>query len=890
MEENKKEAALGARTIVSKDGKNLINLRQVAAEGNRPPAATEPQGATSPAPAVRGRSEIKSDFAGADFSSNFLDRVLERGLYLLVFLMPLFLLPSPLASYEFSKSFLLVVASSLLLFVWTLNHVFVKGKLSLLKSSLTPAFGFFVLAVLLSALFSVDRTTSFLGYYGTFSDSFLFTLSLFVFYFLGSNLIAAGNADKIVSRLVGTSVYAALLASAVGIFYFLNIKLLPFFGGVTAGFNLTSDYARGFAIYLLAMFFVAAYDFSFFNRYKPAKKMVDALAAVLIFLNLVLIGWAWVWPVFFLAFVSVIIGGGLLDRKTLASANGLLIFVTVLITAAFFLTSLDLGRLSSGQLVFANSSLSNSVRSSLKVDDSKYATAIQEGFARAEATSIATASFKASPVLGSGVGTYAYDFAKYKTNSFNYDDDWSLRFGKAYNEMLEKVSTLGVLGVIAYALLLLVSLLLFFKVVRKEKRDGFLLAAFLVLVVFQFLFLETAILKFLFVFLLLLVLGRDLSEEGQFALAASTSGRREKKLLVIDANRGLFKRMLAPIAILVILSSAAVAYYAFRFYQAEAAYEKISQVADPEAIADADLERMVRSNSSKGEYAVVDSRIRMARIEKMFRSDPTGQSSADRILSESEKTLASAQRATTISPRVVLFWENYGFIYRRMRVAGMKGAEDWAIKGFQSALELDPNNVVYQTEIGKLYLIKYQDAASSEEDKRTNLSKAQQEIEKAVALKSDYADAVTELALIYSYKNDKTKALELVGQAKLMKKISPETAVQMGRIYYGLKEYAAAEEVLGAVIAKNEDNSDAHYVLGIVYKDQKKNDQALAEFKTVLQSNPGNEDVTDKIAELEKSVAGSSADQDTERASDRRTESYPDIAPETESDAEAGGR
>jgi cytochrome c-type biogenesis protein CcmH/NrfG len=69
-----------------------------------------------------------------------------------------------------------------------------------------------------------------------------------------------------------------------------------------------------------------------------------------------------------------------------------------------------------------------------------------------------------------------------------------------------------------------------------------------------------------------------------------------------------------------------------------------------------------------------------------------------------------------------------------------------------------------------------------------------------------------------------------------------------------LDEKAKAADALSAVIKVSPKNSDAHYILGIIYKEQKKYPEAFAEFKTVAELNPGNVEVSGKVQETESLI------------------------------------
>lgn len=856
MEGNKQDQMFSQKEIVSKDGRNLINLRR---------AQEEPAVAAGKDIAEKENSGISSESAVRVFPINFLDRLVEIGIYLLVFMMPLFTLPFSFEIHEFNKAFLLVFASSALLLVWTVNNVFLRNKVRIFKSPAAAPFLLFIAALFLSAVFGVDKTTSFLGYYGNFSDSFSFYLGLFIFYFLATNLFIVRDSNKVAANMVFLSVCSAAVVSIFSIMYFRGSDFLSFLSASGAGFNLVSGYSNVFSAYLLAGFFMALYDLFFFNRFNFLKKSADVAAIVLILLNLVLIGWSIAYLLIFVLIMPMAIYASVLNKKSGFSKNGAMLLILAVFSGALLATSIDAGGLKSGKLSMGDSSLAASIRKSLNTESVQDEVGIQGGFDRKEAGEIAKASFKESPVLGSGIGTYYYDFSKYRTGDFNYGDSWALRFGKAYNEMLEKISTIGAFGVLSYLLLILSSLLLFVKIVRKERRDAFLFAAFLSLLVFQFLFLETAVLRFMFVLLLVLAAGRLLAEEDRFSSSASFTDS-EKKILSVDMAGNHFGGKLVSFAGMIsVVVCLAGAVYCVQFFRAEAAYKEIS-MAEVENIDTGKLDRIISLNPYKGEYYVGISRIYIARVNKLISKKGSDEAYFEQVRTESEKVLFNARKAVEISPDNVSFWENYGFVHKRMSDLSMEGAEDPSIEGFENASRLDPQNPIFQTEIGKVYMSRYINEKLPEGERSAAFQKAKSYFGKALEIKSDYPDAVAEMAFVYYYEGDEVKALSEINRAASLKKISIQTALQIGKLYYNLNEKEKAVEILNVIIALSSDNSDAHYILGVIYNEEKKYEQALEEFNIVLSLNPGNTDIIGKISDIEGAGKSKSGEKDDDAA------------------------
>lgn len=848
MEENKRTQGFSGGNDF-RSGKNLVNLRGDT-KINMP--TQTPQTETPPV-AVSEPMETKSLRKSSQYSSvNFFDRFLEYSLYLTVFLMPIFILPFSFETQEFNKYSLLILMSSLLLFVWTLNTVFIKGRISFCKSLLVRPFGVFLATVLLSALFGVDRLTSWFGYYGTFSDSFIFYASLFVFFLLSLSLMAQRGADRIVRRLVKVSVYSSILASLVALLYFLGVKFLPSIS-TAVGFNPVSGYVHAFAIYLLVMLFVALYDFFSVQQTSAVGKAVNIAAILLILFNLLIIGWASIFLVLtsFLGLVTIFGRFSAKDKlRPRSSSVVLVLFVFSLIVAG---SGINFSQLVAGRLTLQESSISSALQKTLSIGTEGNPFLIVDGLAPKEALTVAQGSIKENPLLGSGVGTYYYDFSKYRSADFNYDENWSVRFGKAYNEMLEKVSTLGVVGVLSYLLLLLSALYLFVRNTRRDGRDIFLLCAGGAAVIFQFLFLETALLKFIFVLLLILASGKACAGEDRI-VAGALSIKPQNKIFSRNVDGKVSGKVFALLAVAIVLGCSAVLLLDIQGFRAEAKYKALRDNTDVNSVDSAKLEEITKLNPYKGEYSLGLSRLYISRVNSLLPSLSGGDANLEKMKSESDRTVYHTRRATDLSANNVAFWENYGFVYRRMSDLGMQGADEWALKGFEAALKLDPNNVVYRTEIGKIYLLRYQKAEGDEQ--RMNLEKARTVLEEAAAIKNDYPDTVTQLAQSYFYAGDEDKALDTVRQAAGLKKISVAGAVQIGKLYYNLGEMSDAESALKSALKVNADSSDAHYILGVIFKEQHRNPEALEQFKAVLALNPGNKDVEGKISELEGYIKG----------------------------------
>jgi tetratricopeptide (TPR) repeat protein len=666
------------------------------------------------------------------------------------------------------------------------------------------------------------------------------------------NLIAE-KGNRVVKNILKVSIISSFLVAVSALLYYFGIDSLSFIGKGMTGANLVGSDLRILAIYLSAMIFISLYDFTSSHKHDLPAKVFDFLAILLALVLLVLIGWNLAWLVFFAILLVSVLIGKFSSEKKYASHGGILTIFLLVFSLVFVLSGINLDKIKSGQVAFQDSMISDSFKGILKIGDkgsNPNETLINENTSK----TIALQSLKASPVLGSGIGTYSYDFDRYKDAGFNYDQNWNMRFGKAYNEILEKVSTIGLLGVLAYLFLAIVALFVAFANLKKEKKNVFLFAALLTLLVFQFLFLEAAIIKFLFILFLAVISGMSLSASPSSSdKDAVFESKKIGKLIVFNVGGKGAKSAFTSFAFVIfaVLAGASLI-FAVQSFRAEAKYKEISQRIDVENINSNDLETVLKLNPYSGEYQARISAIYELKLNKFVSFNKDDQASVNQIKDASDKALSHAKQAVEISPSDAAFWENYGYVYRKMFEFGMDGADTWAIKGFKTASQLEPTNAVMPTEIGKMSMLQFSKAAEGQNSPK--LAEAKADFEKAVLLKKDYPDALTQLALVYFESGDKENALSEVNIAAQQKKISVETAVQIGKIYYNLDEKAKAADALSAVIKVSPKNSDAHYILGIIYKEQKKYPEAFAEFKTVAELNPGNVEVSGKVQETESLI------------------------------------
>ena len=138
---------------------------------------------------------------------NLFKRITEALLYLLVFLLPLFFLPTTILPIIISKQILLSLFVFLLLILWMVK-VMIEGKLIFAYGKLPGVILLFLLVLVVSTALSGSWHQSFWGMAFEIDTLFNFILFTLVF-FLFANLIKPEQVKKVLSSfLVGAGVLA----------------------------------------------------------------------------------------------------------------------------------------------------------------------------------------------------------------------------------------------------------------------------------------------------------------------------------------------------------------------------------------------------------------------------------------------------------------------------------------------------------------------------------------------------------------------------------------------------------------------------------------------------------------------------------------------------------
>jgi len=357
-------------------------------------------------------------------------------------------------------------------------------------------------------------------------------------------------------------------------------------------------------------------------------------------------------------------------------------------------------------------------------------------------------------LLGSGFGTYAVDFSRWKQASFNqYSDLWNLTFFRSSNFALELLATTGVLGLCAF-IFLLIRVLKEIRVSPQNKMLVSVIALFLISILLP--------LNFTSQTLFFAILGLFAANQGLISKAQNRFFDIE--LQIVTFRKGFIametphtkneKSLILPsiIGVIILVIVGIMGYYSMLYIVSDLTFQK-SLVAAAQNNGSLTYELQAQAISTfqyrDGFYRVF-SQTNLALANTLASQQPAGSTPTatvqQSITTLIQQSINNARAAVTVAPQTYLNWQNLSSVYRGLIGFG-QNAESFAIATAQQSINLDPNNPQEYITLGGIY---YQ---------MGQWDNAQAQFQQAILLKPDYANSHYNLGHALEQKKDLQNAL-----------------------------------------------------------------------------------------------------------------------------------
>lgn len=728
------------------------------------------------------------------------EKVSKVSIYLLAFLLPILFLPWTANVLDFNKQALLIVLVFASLFAWMLK-VLILGKANFNLSSVHIPLAVLFLVYTVSTTFSLWRYGSFWGWPQVNSESLLSLLGLTLLYFLVINIFE----KKEIFYLMVSLIVSGSLAMLYGLLQLFGKFSIPIGFTKAVSFNTIGgvNSLAVFAAVLLPLIIILLV----ISKEKYLRVFFIAAIILLAFL-LLLINFQVAWWLVIAGTALVIAFGtqkrNIFDNRWLALP---MFFLALALLFSFFRFEIP-GTPDRPVEVFLTHSAS---------------------------FDIVWKTLKESPIVGSGPGTFIYNFSKYKDISFNQGSFWNLRFDWASSKMMTMLASTGILGVLSFFALLIFFIFygIKFLFTKEEKEQEIywvlglgIFISFLTISVAYFFYQSNLSLDFIWFLLMASFLSLLSPVRKEVVLKPSS-------LTTLGITFVFTLVFIFGLGVLILEGqryAAAASYLAgMKDWQKEESIKTMEH-----------FENAARISPGVDLYWRELSQVYLQVISEVSAKTELSQAEITRqVQILINNAVNSTKAAVDANPKNVANWSARGSVYQGL-IGKVRGTKEWAIESYEKALELEPTNPFFPTQAG-IVLLREASLLTADEEKEEKdkvLIEAEDQFKKAIELKSDYAPAHFQLAMVYQAQGRGTEMVTQLERARTFAPYDIGLAFQLGLIYFQKQDYEKARAEFERAVLLNPDYANALYFLGLTYDELGKKELAISVFEKILNTNP----------------------------------------------------
>ncbi len=758
-------------------------------------------------------------FPKDDTLSTVKESKLDTGVFFIIlslaFLIPIFFVPQ--AMLEVSKSVLISTLVAVAFFLWLIARM-KDGKFVFPKSLLLLSGLALPVAFLASGIFSAVPRVSLLGLgyeTGTFSTIFI----LFLLMFLASVFFQRQT------RIF--YLYSALLVSfvitflfQVGVIALASFSLLPakFLSAIPA--NLLGKWTdlAAFLGLILILSLIAIELIALRKILKIFLLVIIALSLI----TLVLINFSLLWII--IGFLSLVISVYALSFNPENGKEGKSPLARKFPVVSFGVLIVSL-------LLVLGSGMVNDLRNRfipLNIPTEIIRPSWQGTF------EVGKNALVQDPIFGIGPNRFSNAWLLHKPDGVNQSSLWNVDFDAGVGLIPTFAVTTGVAGIIAWLLFLGLLLYRGFTAVLSlavGRTSHYLLFSSFLGAVYLWIisiFYVPNISIFSLAFLMTGVFIAALIETGV--------GKNYDFSFLSDPRTG-FISVLA--LVLFIIGTVAGGYVLFQKFLSVVFFQN-GMSASQEGNVDNTLLSISRA-ASFSEYDVYYrnlSAINIARLNSILSQKGVSQDTIKaQFQSESRFAITNALHARDLDPTNYQNWVALGNAYETLAPFGVQDAHEEAKKAFNTAISLNPKSPALLLTRARMDLGKDTESAKTY-------------IAKALALKSDYTDAIFTLSQLQADEGNITSAIASVEVASVISPNDVGVFFQLGFLRYKNKDWQGAISAFERAIELSPSYSNARYFLGLAYDKVGRTGDAIDQFQKIQALNPDSSEVRGILSNL----------------------------------------
>lgn len=780
--------------------------------------------AQSMSQSVSGRSSVSSA-QGHSRTAKVFDGIITFVLGLLMFGLPIFFTGLTFQGIAFEKQIFFYFCLLVGLVAWVSKGV-MTGEMRIRRTPLDIPIVLFWLFTIVTTVFSVDRWHSFWGFFGDPSRGFLSVTALILAYYF---ILSHFNAQRMM-LMFRSFLVSAFLVSVWTFLVIMKIKFLPSAWEQFAPLSLIGSMSTlGLFLSLTVPLYITAFFLLFRegNTLSVVKKKVwSSLLGIALVLNLFLL--LALYP--FVNWVVMLGGLGFFLIYVLAQIvrpAGEWTWVPMVV----FVVVLSFLMIGPNSLTRANLPVEVTPNTKLSWQ-------------------VAKESLKENALFGTGNATYGYAFSLYRPQEFNDNSLYTLRFYQGTGLVFEALATVGIIGtvlllVVWFSFLSIGLYLLTLDKAKNKLASLGLWSVAVMLFIASFMAPLNATLLILGVLLAALALGTLLLESGS-----------EERYLELSL-RATPKFALALAFVFMVVSAGVAFLFVFmgKVLVADIAMGKASRMAPSvEATIPAYI-KALRLYPQEGRYFTRLSQEYMALANTEGRKSET-ERDVNKIAFLVRESVASGTRSKDLMPNDVLSIEALGLTYENASLFATD-ALPRAEEAYRRALELEPQNPLFQIKIGQIKRLTA-DGKEAGVEKTALYEEALAAFQKSAEKKPNLAIAHYNVAVAQARLKQVDAAIESTKKALQYAPANLSFKYNLAALYQLRNsdgDRSTAEKLYKEVLTTNERLIDVRLSLGLLYESTNRRNEALAEYEKILSYLPEEEGTAPAVKQTRAQVA-----------------------------------
>ncbi len=771
---------------------------------------------------VEANVEQKSE---RDSLARKLDTMANIVLAALMFLVPLFFIPSFGLSFQFSKGILFVVSVVVIFALWAFSRL-KQGAITIPQTYIVPGLFLIPVSFLFATVFSPSPVTSFIGQggeIGTFVNIAFLTMLSYV------SSKVCNSRDRIVRIYLALFGSFALLSIMQLSRIFIGPHFLSFGVFTTTIANVFGKWNDVGVFYgLVAIVTLLALQMLVLKGVARAV-LYFILAVALFFLALVDFNTVW----FTLGVFSIVLGVYALSvsrvvKSRLQSDDGKNIVKKRMFLQQVPIAPIIVFVISFG-FVVANTQLGDFFSQKFNI------THIEARPSWPSTFTIMKQSLAGNILFGAGPNRFNTQWQLFRPEGINETVFWSTSFNSGIGHVPTFFVTTGVVGAAAWLLffgLFLASGLRALFVSRGDRFTHFLVLSSFLASLYLWIFMVLYIPSLPLVIMAFLFTGLYVATLMQEKII------RVKYISFAENPKTGFLLSLA--FMVAVCASTAGGYFVTKSFIAAVYYQQGSDALEKNdlVVGKANLEKAIAWHDYDGYYRLLAS-VNVAEINALLSKQDIPQAKLQaefqRLFGEAKKNV---EKARDLDETQYQNWVAIGNLYGAIIPLGLDDAYTFSKNAYDHALAFSPKDP-------SLYL-----GLARIEVAHKDLDAAREKLAEAIHLKSNYTEAIFFLSQIEVSAGNLGKAIESVEAAAIIAPDDPTVFFQLGLLKYNNNDNAGAITALERAISLNSSYANARYFLGLAYSRFDRKADAIVQFEEIEKSNPDNAEVKKILSNL----------------------------------------